>query len=109
MRLVNLRVTRNEREVMPLTVPSWEVDVVRAVHGPEQVEVMGEIEDAREYPEAGQEYDRLSRRYGVDRDENGQGGPFVAQVYGGNAHQRLAQLIEIERQREVSKTLKLKK
>lgn len=95
MRRVNVKIQRSERESVQIQVGAWEVDVVRFVFGPQNVEVGEVVETKGEYPDPTAEFERLSQRYGADR-ENG-GAPFVAQVYGGMGAARLAELIERER------------
>ncbi len=79
MRLAKVEIRRNELTTHAVTVPFWEVPLLQAVHGRDDVEVVGEDYDDRLYPEPETEYDRLMTRYGKlpDSDE-----AFMSRVYG---------------------------
>ncbi len=94
MRRYRVMISRSERESAVVEVGAWEVDVLRAVHGPSNVSVGEVVTDRQPYPDPVGEFDRLCRRYGSDR-ENG-GAPYAQQVYGGLGADRIRQLIEDE-------------
>jgi hypothetical protein len=94
VRRIQVIIVRSERESAALSVGAWEIDILRLVHGAQNVAVGEAITDKSEYPDASTEFDRLCRRYGEDR-ENG-GAPYAAQVFGAMGANRLADLIERE-------------
>lgn len=102
MRRLNVRLTRSENESAQLAIPAWEIPVLQAVHGPEKVEVDEDSEtfDELPYPNAGQEFDRLSRRYKEDIQS---GVLFVAAIYGQPplGLNKLAEAIAAEKSKEV--------
>lgn len=69
MKMVNVTIRRSPMMELPLTVGEHEVPVLQAVHGDSGVTVVGSAPDAHT-PDAGMEYDRLRRQYGMDRDRN---------------------------------------
>lgn len=80
MKYVSVKLTRSETESVQRDMPRWEIPVLQMVHGPEKVEILGEKDvPDQEYPDAMQEFDRLSRRYGA---EPGSEIFHVAAVYG---------------------------
>lgn len=80
MKMSVVQVKKSELQSQKLVVPPWEVPVLQAVHGSDFVTEVGTESQERDAPDATEEYKRLERRYGTDR-ENG-GLSFVAQVYG---------------------------
>jgi hypothetical protein len=97
VRLVQVRVTQSEVQSSQLEVGAWEVDVLRVIHGPQNVEVVGESSCKRDYPDPAAELDRLHRRYGARNDEGGTPvNSGVSAVYGVNGAERIAEIIERE-------------
>lgn len=80
MKMQVVQVRMSELHTQQLTVGAWEVPVLQAVHGSEDVHIIGSVSQDREPPEAAEEYQRLERRYGIDREQGGVS--YVAQVYG---------------------------
>jgi len=80
MKYVSVQLIRSETESVQRDMPPWEVAVLQMVHGPEKVKVVGEKDvPDQDYPDAYQEFDRLSQRYGADTKSDVY---FVAAVYG---------------------------
>jgi hypothetical protein len=67
-----------------LQVVAWELPVLMAVHEGKCKVLDGERLIDRPAPDAGYEFDRLERRYGAPRTDNGEIAPtpYVALVYG---------------------------
>jgi hypothetical protein len=80
MKLIELILNRTDHDSLTKQIPPWEVPVMQVVFGAEKTQILRELEDERPYPAADAEYDRLVRRYGVDREDTGS--EFVALVYG---------------------------
>lgn len=80
MKMSVVKVRMSELHTQQLIVGSWEVPVLKAVHGDEFVKEVSAVSQDREPPDAQEEYQRLERRYGLDREQGGL--PYVAQVYG---------------------------
>lgn len=100
MRYIEVLVNRDERLSIPRQVPAWEVPVLRLVHGEEKIEEREYIDvPQRDYPDAGDEFNRLVQRYGEDVATET---PFVAMVYGHAPRgvQALAEAIQKERDAE---------
>jgi hypothetical protein len=74
-----VHIRMSELASQQLTVGTWEVPILAVVHGG-NLSVVDAVEVDEDAPDAQQEYERLERRYGVDREEGGL--PYVAQVYG---------------------------
>jgi hypothetical protein len=94
MRYVEVKVTRDTNTVYNKTVPEWELPVLEFIFEQGNVELRdGVTRDARPYPTAEDEFDRLARSYGSDAQTNV---PFVASVYGqaGRGIRALAKAIE---------------
>lgn len=86
-------VTRNEAHKQMVRVPKWEIPILQAIHGQNNVNVTGEKTLLkRAVPEPGAERDRLILKYGKDREMNM---TFVEIVYGNGARgvEQLAQAI----------------
>lgn len=97
MRLVQVKITQSEVQSSQLEVGAWEVDVLRMIHGPNNVEIVGESRCKRAYPDPAAELDRLHRRYGARNDEGGTPvNSGVSAVYGLNGADRIAEIIERE-------------
>lgn len=94
MRRITVSIGRSERESAQISVGAWEVDILRLVHGPQHVQVVGNTTDGNDYPDPQVEFERLCKRYGEDR-ENG-GAPFAAQIFGAMGASRVAELMEHE-------------
>jgi hypothetical protein len=75
----NVEITRSSDYIFTVAVPPWEVAVLAAANGEDRCFVKDEIVVRHKLPEAVDEYNRLLSRYGNDND-NGQ--PYVAMVYG---------------------------
>lgn len=85
LRHITALVRVTEALTVQITVPEWELHVVQAVHGTEGDLIDGNVLIERDPPNAGVELDRLAKRYGSTRDEDGrQGVSFVESVYGAN-------------------------
>ena len=65
MRLVEVRVERDERLAVPTSIPPWELPILEAIHGAEKVVEIRRWSDGRRYPSPQGEYERLVKRYGV--------------------------------------------
>lgn len=101
MRVLQVRITRSERESAQIEVGAWEAEVIRYIYGDNNVEVVGKSTDKREYPDPATELDRLHRRYGARNDEGGTpANNAVAAVYGPMGLERLSEIIEREQQIE---------
>lgn len=81
MRYVKLKVVRDTNTVYPRSVPEWEVAVLEFIFEDGNVQRLGTFEKVThsDYPDAGAEFDRLTRAYGADPQS---GVPYVASVYG---------------------------
>lgn len=81
MQYVVVKVKRDTNTVHHKVVPAWEVPVLEFIFEEGNIEHTDEREDApgKEYPEAGFEFDRLTRAYGADPQS---GVAYVASVYG---------------------------
>ena len=81
MRYVQLKVVRDTNTVYPRAVPEWEVAVLEFIFEDGNVQRTGSFEKVThsDYPDAGAEFDRLTRAYGADPQS---GVPYVASVYG---------------------------
>lgn len=79
MRFVTVRVDRSEHHKPVIDIGEWEIPLLQYEYAPEKVEILEVHVDARPYPEAQDEYARLSNRYGEDVES---GAPKVALVYG---------------------------
>lgn len=99
MRFVSVRVDRSEHHKPVIDIGEWEIPMLQYEYQPEKVEVLEVKVDTRPYPEAQDEYARLSSRYGEDV-ESGQ--PKVAIVFGQGMMgiTALARLIEETQRRE---------
>lgn len=76
-------VRRDELLTVQRTVPAWELPLLQAVHGAENVAEVGAMTLERDVPHAGDEYQRLETRYGKSkRDDNSDGPPYISLVYG---------------------------
>lgn len=90
MRYIELFITRSENLKIAASFPSWEIPILQHVHGLESVEVTGEIDALRPWPQdAAAEYDRLAQRYGK---VEGTDQTIVSLIYGQgmNGMQQLA-------------------
>lgn len=83
MRHVVIEIHRSELATMRREIGAWELPIVQMLHGVGNVKVLGDRDDGRNdnWPRrASEEYSRLERLYGVDK--NGDGKPFVFKAYG---------------------------
>ncbi len=82
LKRLNLAIKMSELHEQHVTVYSWELPIVRAMHG-NKVTVLGETTINREAPDAQEEFGRLQRRYGkTNPEDGGKGAPYVDAVYG---------------------------
>ena len=80
MRFIKVKITRDNNTVYSTSFAPWEIPVVEFIFGEGSVQVVGEFKQVGRDPlTPGQEFDRLTRRYGADRAT---GEPYVAKVYG---------------------------
>lgn len=77
---LTVTVKRSETATFAGAVPPWELPVLSAVNGAENVEVTGRTPCRRAMPAADVEFDRMATKYGTDREGSGQS--FVSLVYG---------------------------
>ena len=95
IRHVKVQIRRNETVSLVNSFPAWEIPVLKAVHGDDAVEVIGERLVDRPPPDAQDEFVRLNDRYRRARNEDGSlGTPFLHQVYGELGVDRLRAAIE---------------
>lgn len=95
IRCLRLEVRKDEHTTLPIAVPEWEVPILDAVHGPDNVKRCGTKLIDRDPPEAQDEFVRLVNRYGRSEDENGtKGPPWAHIVYGQLGVQRVAEAIK---------------
>lgn len=81
--LVQVMVRRDANTITPVTVPPYELTMLRQMFGKENVNgdtVAGQIE-----VEPADEFERLSAKYGAQK---------VVKVYGDDGGERLAELVE---------------
>ena len=80
MRQVNVNITRNELTALRRNVAPWEVPFLQAIHGPQNIEVRGEVDNDKPYPtSAASEYARLEQVYGsVEGNEKS----YAAELFG---------------------------
>lgn len=80
MRVAEVSVNRSEHHSVQMLVGAWEVNMLQYEHSPEKVVVLGYKRiEGRAYPDARNEFERLSQRYGIDTDS---GAPKASLVYG---------------------------
>jgi hypothetical protein len=92
---VRVQIRKNEAFTVECAVPPWEVPILNAVHGPDNVKEVGHKLIDRALPEPQDEFDRLNNRYKRSRDENGAiSTPYVHMVYGQLGVQKLADAIK---------------
>lgn len=81
IKYVKCRVVRSELHQVVDNYPEWEVDILEAIH--QSVERLGDMVYNRDAPDAEEEFQRLSGRYGRSENDDGSRGiPYVASVYG---------------------------
>lgn len=86
--IVDIR--RSETTTVRKDYPTWEIPVLKAVHGEDNVTEVGDRLVDRNPPEAADEFQRLAERYRRSRSEDGSLAlPYVALVYGQMGVQRL--------------------
>ena len=78
MRYAVVDIRLSELHTKQVSVPPWEVPILKIVHG-DGVEVVDEIDVDREPPEAQDEYRRLAARYSPNKEE---ANSAVALAYG---------------------------
>lgn len=81
MRVLVVKVRRNELNEQRVDVPPHELPLLGYVHGEENCKVLGELIVDRDMPHPSEEYSRLAQRYGRDK-ANESLEPRVAAVYG---------------------------
>ncbi len=75
-----VKVIRDVNTVYSRAIPDWEIPVLTFIFDEGNVQPQGSFEIVdRPYPDAGSEYDRLTRRYGSDSKS---GVPHVTAVFG---------------------------
>lgn len=79
MRYAVVRLTRSEAQERVSEFRPWEVDILSMVHGPEKVEMVGEKDDGKPYPDAESEYGRLVAKY---KSPEGSNTSYAQMVYG---------------------------
>lgn len=67
MKYIVAKVRLSEVQTKQITVPPWEIAILRAIHG-DDVEELEEIEVDRDPPDAEDEYRRLATRYSANKD-----------------------------------------
>ncbi len=83
IRCARVELRKHECSTLSGAYPAWELPILQAVHGPDNVKVVGEKLIARDPPDAHDEFTRLTNRYGRSRDENGNYSThFCHMVYG---------------------------
>ena len=80
---IQVEVIRSEVTVFNVSVAPWELPLLEGVNGKDVVKVVGSVPVRRAIPDAVTEYERLSAKYGTDKENSGQ--EFVALVYGGGS------------------------
>lgn len=81
MRRIKCIVTMDALHKQPAEYPVWELPLVRYVHADQVVE-LGEMRCDKRVPDPDEEYARLERRYGVNKETLV---PRVAEIYGSGA------------------------
>jgi hypothetical protein len=81
MRRLDVIVTLSAVHKQPLSVPEWEIPLLARVHGG-QVEIVGESRCDMRVPDPGDEYARLVRRYGRNKETLV---PHIEEVYGADS------------------------
>lgn len=95
MHLLVCRIHRSETNQVERGFAEWEIPILQHIYAG-QVEIVGETENSRPYPDPYQEFDRLAKLY---KNEEQSGTPLVAAVYGLNGVEQLAKRIhEVSRQ-----------
>lgn len=95
LRHIAVEIRRNETIQLRNSFPEWEIPVLRAVHGDDNVTVVGEKLVDRDPPDAQDEFVRLNERYKRSRNDDGSlSTPFVHMVYGEMGVGRLADAIQ---------------
>lgn len=102
MRYENVRIQRDTNTIYQRAVPPWEIPILEFVFGEGNVVPLGTYTQAPyPYPEPAAEHQRLSLRYGVDRETKTD---FVATVYGASriGIREIGKAIEVARQAELA-------
>jgi hypothetical protein len=94
MRYAVVRLTRSEAQERVSEFRPWEVDILSMIHGPESVEVVGEKDDGKPYPDAESEYERLVAKY---KSPEGSNTSYAQMVYGVGAAKLAKVLRDAER------------
>lgn len=99
MKYYQVKITRDLTLAFTQEVGKWEIPLLELMNGPENVEVEGEIDVRRDYPDAPSEYERLLRRYKNRDEQNRLTAPPVELVYGVGSRgvSELAKVIADER------------
>ena len=95
MRRIVAMVRLNELHSIRVEVPEWEIPILQRIHTDHDVKIEGESECTMRCPDPADEFVRLERRYGVDRETRV---PHVASVYPSMGALEDAMSGELERQ-----------
>lgn len=98
MKLVKVLVSRGKMMTVPKTIGAHEVPLLQSVHGDAAVHIVGPAGEC-EAPDAAEEYGRLQRVYGLDRDRKM---THVEIVYGRGPAQLAAVLVADEHKRKAA-------
>jgi len=102
MRYERVKIQKDTNTIYNRAVPQWEIPILEFVFGEGNVVPLGVFEKApRDYPEAQDEHQRLSLKYGIDKETKTD---FVATVYGASriGIREIGKAIEVARQEELS-------
>jgi len=79
MKKVRLYIKRNMTHTAPTEVPAWEVAILNALHGRDNIERVCEVECDVPIPSVLAEAERLTARYGINEAD---GIPHFVKIYG---------------------------
>jgi hypothetical protein len=79
MKKVRCYINRNLTHSAPVEVPPWELEILRAVHGADKIELLGQVSVDCEVPYVDVEAERLTKRFG---EVEATGVPWFVQVFG---------------------------
>lgn len=102
MRYERVKIQKDTNTIYNRAVPVWEIPILEFVFGEGNVVPLGVFEKApRDYPEPQDEHQRLSLKYGIDKETKTD---FVATVYGASriGIREIGKAIEAARQEELS-------
>lgn len=63
MRVIIVKIQTNKVTCQQISVSPWEGAILEAVHGASKIEIVGTEFIDRDYPDPGEEFERLSQRY----------------------------------------------